>query len=59
MNFNEPDDVPEDLLNRILWGDAKGWDTPYPKLRYGSHPNLGTGYEIPKLISGFRSLSPN
>ena len=33
MNFNQPDDVPEDLLNRILWGDAKGWDTPYPKLR--------------------------
>jgi hypothetical protein len=33
MNWNHPDDVPEDLLNRILWGDAKGWDTPYPKLR--------------------------
>jgi hypothetical protein len=33
MNWNQPDDVPEDLLNRILWGDAKGWDTPYPKLR--------------------------
>jgi YVTN family beta-propeller protein len=31
MNFAEPDDIPEETLNRILWWDAKGWDTPYPK----------------------------
>ena len=30
MNFDDIDDVPTDLLNRILWGDAKGFDTPYP-----------------------------
>ncbi|MBS1874379.1 MAG: bifunctional YncE family protein/alkaline phosphatase family protein [Acidobacteria bacterium] len=30
MNFKEIDDVPRDVLNRILWWDAKGWDTPYP-----------------------------
>ena len=33
MNWNDPDDVPEDVLNRILWWDAKGYDRPYPKLR--------------------------
>jgi hypothetical protein len=33
MNWNHPDDVPEDVLNRILWWDAKGYDRPYPKLR--------------------------
>jgi hypothetical protein len=33
MNWQEPDDVPEDVLNRILWWDAKGYDRPYPKLR--------------------------
>jgi YVTN family beta-propeller protein len=30
MNFREIDDVPQDTLNRILWWDAKGYDTPYP-----------------------------
>jgi YVTN family beta-propeller protein len=30
MNWNDLDDVPSDLLNRILWWDAKGYDTPYP-----------------------------
>jgi len=30
MNFSEPDDAPQDTLNRILWWDAKGYDTPYP-----------------------------
>jgi hypothetical protein len=31
MNFKDLDDVPSDTLNRILWWDAKGWNTPYPK----------------------------
>jgi len=31
MNFKDLDDVPSDTLNRILWWDAKGWETPYPK----------------------------
>lgn len=30
MNFKDIDDVPSDVLNRILWWDAKGWDRPYP-----------------------------
>jgi len=33
MNFREPDEAPEDLLNRILWHDARGWDAPYPSSR--------------------------
>jgi YVTN family beta-propeller protein len=31
MNFKDIDDAPADVLNRILWWDAKGWNTPYPK----------------------------
>lgn len=31
MNFKDLDDAPEDTLNRILWWDAKGYDTPYPR----------------------------
>jgi YVTN family beta-propeller protein len=30
MRWGHVDDVPEETLNRILWGDAKGWSTPYP-----------------------------
>jgi YVTN family beta-propeller protein len=30
MNWREPDDIPADVLNRILWWDAKGYDRPYP-----------------------------
>jgi YVTN family beta-propeller protein len=30
MNWSDVDDVPTDTLNRILWGDAKGFSTPYP-----------------------------
>ena len=30
MNFTDVDDAPSDVLNRILWWDAKGWDVPYP-----------------------------
>jgi YVTN family beta-propeller protein len=31
MNWADIDDVPEELLNRILWWDAKGYDTPFPR----------------------------
>jgi YVTN family beta-propeller protein len=30
MNWSDVDDVPTDTLNRILWGEAKGYDAPYP-----------------------------
>lgn len=35
MNWNEVDDIPTDTLNRILWGDAKGFAAPYPVLARG------------------------
>ncbi len=31
MNFKALDDAPAETLNKILWWDAKGWNTPYPK----------------------------
>ena len=30
MNWTGLDEAPEQVLNRILWWDAKGYDTPYP-----------------------------
>jgi hypothetical protein len=34
MNFHDPDAAPTELLNRILWHDARGWRTPYPEVRH-------------------------
>jgi YVTN family beta-propeller protein len=31
IDWSEPDEAPQDVLNRILWWDAKGYSTPYPK----------------------------
>ena len=36
MNWSEPDDVPQETLNTILWWDSKGYDTPYPVLTHSS-----------------------
>ncbi len=33
MRWDVPDAVPSDRLNRILWHDARGWDTPFPGVR--------------------------
>ena len=33
MNFNAPDAAPTERLNRILWGQIKGWNIPYPAPR--------------------------
>ncbi|HEY1683860.1 MAG TPA: SMP-30/gluconolactonase/LRE family protein [Tepidisphaeraceae bacterium] len=30
MDFDEPDEAPEDELNRVLWGATMGVNTPYP-----------------------------
>lgn len=30
MNWEDVDDVPSEVLNRILWWDARGFETPYP-----------------------------
>jgi hypothetical protein len=33
MNWSVPDAVPTERLNRILWGQIKGWNTSYPAAR--------------------------
>jgi hypothetical protein len=33
MRFDVPDAAPSDLLNRILWFDARGWGTSFPGVR--------------------------
>jgi hypothetical protein len=33
MNFGDPDAAPSELLNRILWHDARGWGLPYPEVK--------------------------
>jgi len=33
MNFRDPDAAPTELLNRILWHDAKGWRVQYPTVK--------------------------
>ena len=35
MNFKLPDAAPEEVLNRILWHTARGWDLPYPPVPHG------------------------
>jgi hypothetical protein len=31
MNWHDPDDIPSDVVNRILWWDSKGYAKEYPK----------------------------
>jgi len=33
MDFSEPDEAPSDLLNKILWHDARGWGVKFPGVR--------------------------
>ncbi len=33
MDFSEPDEAPSDLLNKILWHEAKGWGTKFPGVK--------------------------
>jgi DNA-binding beta-propeller fold protein YncE len=33
MSFDGPDEAPTEILNRILWREAKGWDAKYPTVR--------------------------
>ncbi|MEO5511202.1 MAG: bifunctional YncE family protein/alkaline phosphatase family protein [Longimicrobiales bacterium] len=35
MRFDVPDAAPSDRLNRILWSDARGWNTTYPGVKQG------------------------
>ena len=33
MRWDVPDAVPTEKLNRIVWGQIRGWKTPYPQPR--------------------------
>ncbi|MBL8216460.1 MAG: bifunctional YncE family protein/alkaline phosphatase family protein [Bryobacterales bacterium] len=33
MNFDSPDAAPTDRVNRILWGQIRGWKTAYPGVK--------------------------
>ena len=35
MRWDVPDAVPTARLNRIVWGQIKGWDVPYPGVKTG------------------------
>ena len=37
MDFSRPDAAPEEILNRILWHSAKGWQAAYPLVRHSSN----------------------
>jgi len=43
MNFSVPDAAPSEVLNRILWNDAKGWNWPYPTVRHSIFGFYSTG----------------
>ena len=36
MDFSEPDEAPEDLLNRTIWHSVRGYATPYPRMQTAS-----------------------
>jgi hypothetical protein len=36
MDFSEPDEVPEDVLNRVIWHSVKGDTLPYPRIQTAS-----------------------
>ncbi|MBI4909152.1 MAG: PD40 domain-containing protein [Acidobacteria bacterium] len=42
MNFADIDDIPQDTLNRILWWDAKGWETAYPANKAARNSGLNS-----------------
>jgi hypothetical protein len=33
MRFDVPDAAPTERLNRVVWGQIKGWHVPYPTVR--------------------------
>jgi YVTN family beta-propeller protein len=42
MRFDVPDAVPTARLNRIVWGQIKGWNVPYPGVKVGAFAPLAT-----------------
>ncbi len=47
MNFNEPDKVDDNVLNRVVWYSIKGFDSHYPSEFAGAH---GKGLKALHLI---------
>ncbi len=45
MNWSVPDAVPSERLNRILWGQIKGWQTAYPIARHALFAPLSVDIE--------------
>lgn len=45
MRFDVPDAAPTDKLNRILWGQVRGWNVPYPKVKRGMFTPLSAELE--------------
>jgi YVTN family beta-propeller protein len=45
MRWNIPDDAPTEKLNRILWGEIRGWKTPYPVPRSAAFAPLSLELE--------------
>jgi hypothetical protein len=45
MRFEVPDAAPSDKLNRILWGQVRGWSAPYPKVKQGVFTPLSVEIE--------------
>ena len=42
MRFDVPDAAPTERLNRIVWHQVKGWQSPYPKVRQAVFAPLST-----------------
>lgn len=40
MRFDVPDAAPTERLNRIVWGQVRGWDVPYPGTKHGAFAPL-------------------
>lgn len=49
MNFDEPDRVDDDVLNRVVWYSIKGFDSHYPSEFAGAH---GKGLKALHLVPG-------
>ncbi|HYO83484.1 MAG TPA: alkaline phosphatase family protein, partial [Bryobacteraceae bacterium] len=45
MRFGVPDAAPTGRLNRILWGQVRGWNTPYPGTRAAVFTPMGIEVE--------------
>ena len=45
LRFDVPDAAPSEKLNRILWGQVRGWKTPYPQVKRGMFTPLSAELE--------------